>query len=1099
MKPWKSTCKLRPEIRAQELTPQDFAVDLFRVMHREPGEKAFYCDPKNFFSSTYATPNLQQFCRVVLRQIAGESGGEPIINVAQTFGGGKSHTLAALYYLVTLGKKLPADEAAVQAILNASKLAKAPTAIVAGLSLDKWSWVNGGSAKSPTGEVRKFRMPWNSIAWQLLGEHGLKILNLDESKAGYDTPPGEEDWSEVLTAAVKANKGVLILIDEFLMWAHDAASPDPTGQDSGRGLFWAERLKNFFQKLGQAVVNTPHCALVVSLLATDVSKTDAVGEAIISACSGGLNRQAELKSPVEKEDVAELLRRRMFVKFPENRAEIEAQVVGFWDRMKKASPVRAGDANAQGRFVTAYPFHPDLIERFYGKWTHLRQFQRTRNVLQTFSKALRAAEAWDDSPIVSTQVFLNPPGKGGVSAALRALSDVAMKSSAELPPWEQNLDVELGRAMQAQKSDAAGLGGREIESACVAAFLYSQPIGQEADLNDIRWLTGSTCDVPAIFNNGLKAWRKVSWYLEPCERTEPNSEIPMAWRMGPKPNITQMHDSYVQQCLGVARIKFDDLAGSLKILGEGVPQGVSFHRLPSDPSKLDDNEQFRLALLGAEHAHQAGGSLKTETLEFLTTHSSNTDQRVHQNVLLIVMPSVTGLGQAESEIASWLAWGEVRAREGKNLSGIQLAEVERNEREAKKGAESAVRNSFEVVLYVDKTGAPQSRKFTMGAEAMFPALLREKDLRLFDQRIEPLAIMPGGLYPVWPSGQPAVQVKDLYQSFARQPKLPKLISPQMVVNTVVEGVTRGLLAVRYIRPDGSDEWFWRCPIPITAWETNSEAWLPQNASIDSLPASAVSPESLGGLWPTGDSPVLLSALCGWFDGSHEFEEVVQGVAEKHPLPKVEYKVVHKAVAEAVERGDLWLVFGNDSVMGEKPTAIQLDPSATLRRPPQPLRSLELLPTALADAWSTGNSPKTNVADLYAALKTQRGIPWPSKQFLETLNGAINQGVLLRSTGSGELKALGADGSVQIGTPSQMPPPPTPPQPQPSGGGVQSTAVRVNVGTLQDLADDIAPKLAKLLSGCSPEFEVRLKIDGKLPTNLDEVNKLLEQIDPEWKL
>ena len=58
---------------------------------------------------------------------------------------------------------------------------------------------------------------------------------------------------------------------------------------------------------------------------------------------------------------------------------------------------------------------------------------------------------------------------------------------------------------------------------------------------------------------------------------------------------------------------------------------------------------------------------------------------------------------------------------------------------------------------------------------------------------------------------------------------------------------------------------------------------------------------------------------------------------------------------------------------------------------------------------------------------------------------------------------------------------------------------MNVGTLQDLADDIAPKLAKLLSGCSPEFEVRLKIDGKLPTNLDEVNKLLEQIDPEWKL
>ncbi|HEY8899225.1 MAG TPA: DUF499 domain-containing protein [Chthoniobacterales bacterium] len=1071
---------------------------MFRVMHREPGEKAFYCDPKNFFSSTYATPNLQQFCRVVLRQLAGESGGESILNVAQTFGGGKSHTLAALYYLVTLGKKLPTDEASVQAILNAAKLDKPPTAIVAGLSLDKWSWVNGGSAKSPIGEVRKFRMPWNSIAWQLLGEQGLKILNLDETKPGYDTPPGEEDWNEVLSAAVKANKGALILIDEFLMWAHDAASPDPTGQDGGRGMFWADRLKNFFQKLGQAVVNTPHCSLVVSLLATDVSKTDEVGQAILAACSGGLNRQAELKSPVEKEDVAELLRRRMFEKFPENQAEIEAQIAGFWDRMKKASPVRAGDPNAKSRFVTAYPFHPDLIERFYGKWTHLRQFQRTRNVLQTFSKALREAEAWDESPIVSTQVFLNPPDAGGVSSALRALADVAMKSSDANPPWEQNLSVELGRAVQAQKSDAAGLSGREIESACVAAFLYSQPTGQEADLHDIRWLTGATCDVPVIFNNGLKAWRKLSWYLEPCERTEPSTELPMAWRMGPKPNITQMHDSYVQQALGVARIKFDELAGSLKVLGEGIPQGVSFHRLPSDPSKLDDNEQFRLALLGSDHAHQAGGAVAPDTLAFLTTHSSPTDQRVCQNVMLVVTPSVTGLGQAEAEIASWLAWGEVRQREGKNLTDLQLVEVQRNERDTKKNAESAVRNAFEVVLYVDKTGAPQTRKFTMGAEAMFPALLREKDLRLFDQRIEPLAIMPGGLYPVWPAGQAAVQVKDLYQSFARQPKLPKLISPQTIVNTVAEGVSRGLLAVRYVRPDGSADWFWRCSIPIAGWEANSEAWLPQDASVDRLPAAAVLPESLGGLWPQDDSPVQLSTLCAWFDGTQEFEETQQGVAEKHPLPKVDYKAVHQAVADAVEQGKLWLVFGNESVLGERPSTIQLDPSASLRRPPQALRSLELLPAALPDAWSSDPSPKTTVAEIYSALKAQRGMPWPSRQFVDVLNGAINQGVMLRGSGSGEIKSAFGDAAVVISVPSQLPPPPTPP-PSPSGSGFTSNTIRIEVAALQDLAEDVAPQLTKLLSGCSPGFEIRLQFEGTPPSDLTEINKLMQQFDPDWKI
>jgi len=36
---------------------------------------------------------------------------------------------------------------------------------------------------------------------------------------------------------------------------------------------------------------------------------------------------------------------------------------------------------------------------------------------------------------------------------------------------------------------------------------------------------------------------------------------------------------------------------------------------------------------------------------------------------------------------------------------------------------------------------------------------------------------------------------------------------------------------------------------------------------------------------------------------------------------------------------LWLVFGNDSVLGEKPTDLQLDPDANLLRPPTKLRAM----------------------------------------------------------------------------------------------------------------------------------------------------------------
>jgi hypothetical protein len=112
------------------------------------------------------------------------------------------------------------------------------------------------------------------------------------------------------------------------------------------------------------------------------------------------------------------------------------------------------------------------------------------------------------------------------------------------------------------------------------------------------------------------------------------------------------------------------------------------------------------------------------------------------------------------------------------------------------------------------------------------------------------------------------------------------------------------------------------------------------------------------------------------------------------------KLVHRAVAEAVERGDIWLVFGNDSVLGGKPTDSQMDPEANLLRPPARLRAMDLLPGALAAAWS-GKPETTTVGKLYSELKAVNGRPWPVRQFLDVLNEAVNQGMLVRTSGGRE--------------------------------------------------------------------------------------------------
>jgi len=1098
IQPWKKTCILRQEIRDRKVTASDFAVDLQKVIGGGPGTKPFYCDPDQFFATTYATQNLRQLCKVALRRLTKVSGGESIINVAQTFGGGKTHTLTALYYLTTLGTNLPKHQTSVGMILNDAQLKDPPTARVAAVSFDKVDWKVGGEVKSPTGELRNFRMPWNLIAWQLLGQRGLDILQRDETQLDFDTPPADTLWAKILREVEAGGQGALILIDEFLMWAHDAASPDPAGERRDRGPVWYDRLKNFFQKLAQAVESSERSCLVVSLLATEPAKNDEIGKAILTACNNGLNRQASIQSPVEKDDLAELLRRRLFEKYPENEADRHKHILGFWHRLESVDKIRAKMPDSEERLKKSYPFHPDLLDRFFGKWTDLDQFQRTRGVLQTFAMALRDAEAWDDSPLIGAQVFLPAPGQDGLSEALLKLAENAKDSDrVKNPQWPSNLKTELPRSLEAQKAEAATLAGREIEASCVASFIYSQPIGEQAELSDLRWLIGATCDMPAVLNNGLKAWAKSSWYLEECEATEAGTDVPKFWRLGPRPNLNQLHDSYKRQALKHAKSKFDELAAKkCPPLYEGLEEGVIVHKLPTSPADVDDDGQFRLVVLGANYAGIVGDPPNSQSADFLRTHSSPADMRTYQNIVLVATPSAPGLHQAEQQIADWMAWGEIKlSNQYKEMDSFQQETVRKRERESLQQAQTSVKNAYELVIYLHGNGTIQSRKITMGAQSLFGTLLLEKELRLFKEKIDAEAIMPNGLYPVWPANDASIRIRDLYQAFGQQPRLPKLLSYRTVVRTIEDAVRRGVLAVCCKRPDGSEQWYWKSDIDMAEWDKVAEAWLPERATLNSLNPAAILPDSLIGLWPSDDPGVKLSAVCSWFDGSHSYEEKLHPdyPPELRPIPKVDYKLVHQAASKAVANGSLWLVLGNDSVFQTVPTPIQLDAEAVLFRPPQSLSAIDFLPGSLPAAWTDEPEPKTTVEKLYAVIKTSRGRPWPEKIFLDSLSSAIGQGFIHRVSGIGAIGSLLHDGKVKIEIKKEALPPP-PPSPIP--GRKMTNTVTLSPAEVQTLGEEIA-QLTKTLAGCDPQVEARISIKSKTDKDLSKANEILKKIKEKW--
>ena len=158
--------------------------------------------------------------------------------------------------------------------------------------------------------------------------------------------------------------------------------------------------------------------------------------------------------------------------------------------------------------------------------------------------------------------------------------------------------------------------------------------------------------------------------------------------------------------------------------------------------------------------------------------------------------------------------------------------------------------------------------------------------------------------------------------------------------------------------------------------------------------------------------------------------------------------------------------------------------------------MDLLPGALAAAWG-GKPETTTVGKLYAEIKTQRGKPWPTRQFIEVLNEAVNQGMLVRTTGGSDFTSVNADAERELRVPatSASTPPPTPPA---SAGANETTEVALDLAQLQDFVEESAPALTKMLAGAAPEFMVKIRLKGKKPASLAAVNEVLKKIQPDWK-
>ena len=399
--PWREAVRLRADVRTGELTLADFATDLHDVMVQR-GARPIYENPARFFAMTYPTSALLDLAGDVAARLAGQSP-KAVRQLALTYGGGKTHTLIALRHLFHRPSELPDDPAI--GLFEAKIGGLPPAARVAALCFDKIDQEKGLEVQGPAGERRWLLHPWSILAFQIAGADGLRLIHAEGADAERETAPAQPLMADLLALPQRSGLATLVLIDEVLMYAHGKVAKNPE---------WRTVLANFFQYLSQAAVATDRCAVVASFLASDTALDDAFGRELSAAISDRVDRQKEEPiQPVGKDDVPEVLRRRFFepdsIARPE---EFRPHAIAAVKNMIALDPGARKEARAmEARVGACYPFHPDIAEIFYTKWTQIDGFQRTRGILRAFAVALRDAEAWDDGPLAGPALFLAPPGK----------------------------------------------------------------------------------------------------------------------------------------------------------------------------------------------------------------------------------------------------------------------------------------------------------------------------------------------------------------------------------------------------------------------------------------------------------------------------------------------------------------------------------------------------------------------------------------------------------------------------------------------------------------------------------------------------------------
>ena len=397
LRPWREVCEPHPDVLAARFSDAEFAANL-ALVDRGQGEEE-YVDPAAFFRITHATEGLRRVLRAVIQRLGGR-GGEPVIGLQTNFGGGKTHTVLALYHLAGA---VEADYRPEALEGMAPIFAEAGVATLPRVRRAVFVGTDKGAAEALHAEDgREVRTLWGYVAWRLGGWKAVETIAASE-EAG--TNPGFEKLIPILREAAPC----LILMDEVVAFARQL-----------RGLPY-DAFHAFVQSLTEAAAAVDGAVVVGALPESGTEVGDEQGREALRRLEKIFGRLQSAWTPASGVETFEIVRRRLFRPLDEAGERARDETVRAFRKLYRDNradfPPEAREAAYEDQMRRAFPPHPEVLRRFAGDWSALEKFQRTRGILKIMAGAVYALWQGESTAPLITPALLPLPRRSGADRA----------------------------------------------------------------------------------------------------------------------------------------------------------------------------------------------------------------------------------------------------------------------------------------------------------------------------------------------------------------------------------------------------------------------------------------------------------------------------------------------------------------------------------------------------------------------------------------------------------------------------------------------------------------------------------------------------------